>query len=848
MRNHFKVISIPTYDTPEKPVIVLSYDDKKYLFNCGEGTQRQLISQRVPIRKIRQIFTTSGWESHGGLAGLLLGMADSEGLPPHLGIHGPKNLAYYMATLRAGQQRGLKYTGSLNLEIVEHSVASSQSYVDSNVCIRPIVVLPAGYADSSTSTTDLDSKGTVYKGLLTQKEIQSPSRVSNIAHSVWSGRFLERHDDGSWGPFICQSEPNLVNDGSGDLDDSDKSLDQSASDHKARKRKPSSEFQDRVSKKSNIEYLVTDNSLYRPSLDRQRAFGQYMQENLPEGYRPYPAAISYHIQGQAQPGKFDPIQARRLGVRPGPDFGRLQKGQAIHTAEGVVVSPSQVMGPPRTTPPVLILDCPSVEYISSLVAVRLWKECEIPSIIVHSGGPGVFENETYQKFMDSFGPKVKHYLCRGDLSINQVTNIKSAEYSALLSKIAPKIFLSPSEYESRDNPVSNNLINRSLQVSTLRAQMELSPLLPTLEHPQQSNLSEPVLSLQSKRDYAIAINNYAAAIKAAHLVVSQDSRSTAQNEKLPGSDAEITTLGTGSAGPSNYRNVAGTLIRDMHGFAMLLDCGEGTLGQLKRAFGSMYLAVLREIKVIFISHMHADHHLGLIGLIRSWMDNNRLNEETLFIICPYRYGRSILEYSNVEDISIHRITFINSGSLRREVDTSTTHSDHPNQSITHYDNLRSSVPCILRIETVPAIHSANAMCLRIDHHSGWSLAYSGDTRPCPEFVQMAQGVTCLIHEATFENDKCDEAIIKKHSTLKEALGIASAMNARTTIMTHFSQRYPKLPMLKDVEGIDFAALNTGFAVDLMQVRIGDIWKLGAFLQAQIELEKGLQKLTTEKLE
>lgn len=86
---------------------------------------------------------------------------------------------------------------------------------------------------------------------------------------------------------------------------------------------------------------------------------------------------------------------------------------------------------------------------------------------------------------------------------------------------------------------------------------------------------------------------------------------------FPGSEIEVTTLGTGSACPSKYRNVSATLLRipDIQGGqpgAILLDCGEGTLGQMRRFYGpdgikSMY----KELKMIFISHMHADHHLGL---------------------------------------------------------------------------------------------------------------------------------------------------------------------------------------------------------------------------------------------
>ena len=87
------------------------------------------------------------------------------------------------------------------------------------------------------------------------------------------------------------------------------------------------------------------------------------------------------------------------------------------------------------------------------------------------------------------------------------------------------------------------------------------------------------------------------------------------------SEAEIVTLGTGSALPSKYRNVSATLLRVPGWGSMLFDAGENTLGQLKRVFPADELKeVLRELRVIWISHMHADHHLGTVSVIRAWYE------------------------------------------------------------------------------------------------------------------------------------------------------------------------------------------------------------------------------------
>lgn len=90
---------------------------------------------------------------------------------------------------------------------------------------------------------------------------------------------------------------------------------------------------------------------------------------------------------------------------------------------------------------------------------------------------------------------------------------------------------------------------------------------------------------------------------------------------VPGDDLRVTPLGTGSAVPSKYRNVSSTLLHLPEGKGyILLDAGEGTWGQIARRFGSLgeesAEKVLRELKCIFISHMHQDHHAGLSTLLR----------------------------------------------------------------------------------------------------------------------------------------------------------------------------------------------------------------------------------------
>ncbi|CAG8833226.1 30998_t:CDS:2, partial [Racocetra persica] len=88
-----------------------------------------------------------------------------------------------------------------------------------------------------------------------------------------------------------------------------------------------------------------------------------------------------------------------------------------------------------------------------------------------------------------------------------------------------------------------------------------------------------------------------------------------------------------------------------------------------------------------------------------------------------------------------------------------------------------------------------------------------------------KNATLLLHEATFENDLLEEALNKKHSTTEEAVKIGERMNAHSILLTHFSQRYPKVPVFTDDHG------KVGISFDFMQVSIGELYKLPKYVKA-----------------
>jgi ribonuclease Z len=101
----------------------------------------------------------------------------------------------------------------------------------------------------------------------------------------------------------------------------------------------------------------------------------------------------------------------------------------------------------------------------------------------------------------------------------------------------------------------------------------------------------------------------------------------------------------------------------------------------------------------------------------------------------------------------------------------------------------------------------------------WCVA-AGDTRPCQAVIDAAKDATLLVHEATFEDELQDEAVAKKHSTTAEALGVAAAAGVYRTLLTHFSTRYPRIPVMKPpaaAEGGSSSGAEGGTSSDLAAV-------------------------------
>lgn len=104
----------------------------------------------------------------------------------------------------------------------------------------------------------------------------------------------------------------------------------------------------------------------------------------------------------------------------------------------------------------------------------------------------------------------------------------------------------------------------------------------------------------------------------------------------------------------------------------------------------------------------------------------------------------------------------------------------------------------------------------------FKLTFSGDTIPCDSLLELGKDSTVLIHEATLEDALAMSAAQKMHSTISQAIEQGQKMQAKYTILTHFSQRYRVLPPINDEL---MANKNIGMAFDMMEIVPDDLNKL-----------------------
>ena len=175
---------------------------------------------------------------------------------------------------------------------------------------------------------------------------------------------------------------------------------------------------------------------------------------------------------------------------------------------------------------------------------------------------------------------------------------------------------------------------------------------------------------------------------------------------------------------------------------MLLDCGEGTYGQIVRYFGlEKSIKVLSNLVAVYLSHLHADHHLGLFGLLQGRQFSLEqlpagVEHKPILLIAPHQilYWLRMFHF-NFEPIRSD-YEFVASIGLIPDSPTPTA------IDVLSRLNLKSLVTNFVQ-------HCPNAFGVSFTTSNGFKLTYSGDTMPCQALVDIGLDSDLLIHEYLF---------------------------------------------------------------------------------------------------
>jgi ribonuclease Z len=275
---------------------------------------------------------------------------------------------------------------------------------------------------------------------------------------------------------------------------------------------------------------------------------------------------------------------------------------------------------------------------------------------------------------------------------------------------------------------------------------------------------------------------------------------------------KVLILGCGSAIPTSRRNPSAQIVSvdDKH---YLIDCGEATQNRLREN-----KIKLQRIEQIFISHLHGDHYLGLIGLLQTMHLLGRTKPITVFApeglkkiidthfeITGHKVNYPltietvntqkhylIFEDNKIEVYSIpldHRIPC--SGYLIKEKQKlphlNTDKIIEYNIPVAYFNSIKKGKDFIM-----PNGQIIKSKELTLPAEPSKSYAYCSDTAYYEPVTDVIKQTDVLYHEATFTDELANRAAETKHSTAKQAATIAHKANVKTLILGHFSNRYAQL--------------------------------------------------------
>jgi ribonuclease Z len=265
-------------------------------------------------------------------------------------------------------------------------------------------------------------------------------------------------------------------------------------------------------------------------------------------------------------------------------------------------------------------------------------------------------------------------------------------------------------------------------------------------------------------------------------------------------DLDVVFLGTAASAPTARRGLPATLIR-RGGEKLLVDCGEGTQRQLVRSVG------LVEIDEVFLTHFHADHVLGIPGLLKTY--GLQARSAPLQICGPQGLGRlfdvlgpvigrlpfelNLVELDEGEELGRdgYRVVPFAADHGVRALGYALIEDDRPGR----FDESRARElgvtpgPDFGRLQRGETVDGVRPEQVVGRDRAGRRIVVSGDTSPAQTVEVYAHAAEVLVHEATFCDDEKARARETGHSTARQAAELARDAGVHLLALTHLSTRY-----------------------------------------------------------
>ncbi|EWC73571.1 hypothetical protein C923_05774 [Plasmodium falciparum UGT5.1] len=715
------------------------------LFNCGENVQRFLNEHKLHLARIKNIFFTKITpESIGGLIGLLLTIDNiSDGEITIYGFHPLESIVKsFMSSFAKMKSTKIKI---VQFELNESSVINLKG----NVVITPILINKE-------------------KEKITENSIQQDYIINEI--NVNNKLILKHNNNNKDSDNINSNIYNNINNNHNNNNE----VNLIVEDNKMCE----NIFTEQIYSNNMLKKRKLEKSLMDTTNDTDSLIMNNIKQTIVEEKKKEFQCICYLIECPQTPGKFYPEKAKKLNIPSGKYYGILKSGKSI-TINNRTIHPEEVCDKNIDGRKALIIDLENENDINDLINHLKNKETlylKNLEYIFHLSNENIINNKIYKDFF--LGLKnVKNVKCNlSNDSLKVCPFISSSSLNNFLSKLLPNIFLKYKAdtpiydlpYEISINEHNENDKEKEQRYNNFNNNGDMQKVL-------VNNID--VDHQKKEQNNTFCNNNFNINDK------QQDQNNTICNNNFNINDKQQE--------PNCSYLIFNPLTKFiLHPYHKIDIC-------LSETISDLYPDIFNTSKISNILKENEE-------LLKHFQKFNETQfNKMLSYPCFYFLGTGCSMPSTFRNVSGIILSIQKNFSIILDFGEGSLYQLYwMSTSWINFCSIIKSFRCepfITFILTFFISHQVNhineSYGIKVENKKIGSIVYSADTRPCENVKKFSKNCDILIHEATFDDELLGEAINKKHSTTKEAIDISLEVQCKTLILTHFSQRYPKVPKI-----------------------------------------------------